>query len=126
MGRTKRSESDAKGIPSRLQEALDRAEANAKPDGNCSDAEALPGLFELLCPAKVDVPKEGNPEELKKALRQPMLMLFWDAGNGAWNVTVSDKVLKVKIGALVPSLAGALADFEGLLANGKASYKSLE
>jgi hypothetical protein len=116
MARSRKHEQEAgPSLPPYLEALRETAAEHVdpgEPEGNDQD---LPKLWELLRPQEIvcGVLRPKSPDQ--RAVRQPMLMLAWNAGAGRWGVSVSDKLLKVRVSGLVESLAQSLQQFEALL-----------
>jgi len=126
MARKRKQTSEAPELPANLSSIVERAEANSKPEPTEEASKVYPHLWETLSPMRVAEPKAASEGRTKMVLREPLLMVSWDRGNGCFKWVVTDKVLKFSLSGVLTDLTALASEIEEQIVSGKAAYKSLE
>jgi RNase P/RNase MRP subunit p29 len=126
MAAKKKPVADPNQLPEFLATTLLEAKGRQLPGEALQVDQAIPKLWELLSPREITLEGTLGQKVPRRAIRQPLLSIYWSAGIGGWVVAVTDRVLKFKVTAVVLTLANALAEFEEALAAGKTEVKALE
>jgi len=107
-------------IPGTVQGLVSRAKAQVVPKQAKGDKEALPALWECLLPFKTDDPKHKGEGKPKQVWVEPLLMVSWDRGLGAWKVAVSHKTFGITTSTLSEQLVDSLVAMNLALVNNTA------
>jgi len=113
-------------LPDVLKLVKNQADENSVPIPSAEESASLAKLLELITPLVVSVPVKGSVDKTVRNLREPLLMISWDRGCGAWKWAVNDRVLKYTIYGHLHSLVGLAEGIEACLVSGKFAAKSTE
>jgi hypothetical protein len=113
----KNGDHKAPELPRALQGLLDRAKAQGVPKGADDDRKALPTIYELLLPVKIDDPNHKGEGKAKQVWREPLLMISFDRSLGLWKVAIGDKLFRLTTSTYSESLQFALSALEDAIVN---------
>jgi len=107
-------------IPEPLQVLIARAGAQTVPKLANGDKGALEALWQCLLPFKTDDPKHKGEGKPKQVWVEPLLMVSWDRGLGAWKVAISHKTFGLTTSTTSEALGEALVAMNTALVNNTA------
>jgi hypothetical protein len=102
-------------LPAILIGAVEHAEGILLPFPSEQEEKELPTLFQFMTPMVVNDPRYRGQGKTPRVLREPLLLLSWDRRQGAWKVSLSDKIFNLAGSVTCSTLIGALLDTEASL-----------
>jgi hypothetical protein len=122
----KREEKRIEGIPEILTAAITKGQANRVPPPPDMIDQAVETLYGLLSPREVRIVDQTGESKPRKAWTSPLMMIAWSPPAGRFVVSITDKVLKVRMSVLVSSLAQLVQEVDQAVRDGKCDYRSLD
>lgn len=105
---------------------ISQARDNYSPPQDDADRAGLPLLFDLISPRLVPDPHHNGPHEPRKVLREPLLMVSWDRGQGRWKWAISDKMLNFSLTGSTERLSGLLESIESQVRAGTVGVRTIK